>query len=114
MEIKIAAQYLGYGRCEFILWTPFLKNVQLKIVSPEKCIVQMEKDSKGYRKKIVEGITPRTLYFYFLNEQFERPDPASNYQPQGVHGPSQIVRTKNYKKAISLYLAEVLGVSLWL
>lgn len=96
MEIKIAAQYLGDGRCEFILWAPFLKNVQLKIVSPEKCIVQMEKDSKGYWKKIVEGITPGTLYFYFLNEQFERPDPASNYQPQGVHGPSQVVDHKSF------------------
>jgi maltooligosyltrehalose trehalohydrolase len=31
------------------------------------------------------------LYFYRLNGSIERPDPASRSQPQGVHGPSQVV-----------------------
>ena len=30
-------------------------------------------------------------YFYRLDAQIERPDPASRFQPQGVHGPSQVV-----------------------
>ena len=30
-------------------------------------------------------------YVYRLDGQKERPDPASRFQPQGVHGPSQVV-----------------------
>lgn len=89
--MRVGANYRKKGECEFVVWAPFLRNVQLKIVSHEKYIIQMEKDSKGYWKKVVEGIQPDTLYFYYLNDQIERPDPASHYQPQGVHGPSQVV-----------------------
>ncbi len=31
------------------------------------------------------------LYRYRLNGQAEHPDPVSRFQPQGVHGPSQVV-----------------------
>lgn len=32
-----------------------------------------------------------TLYYYRLDEGAEYPDPASRFQPQGVHGPSAVV-----------------------
>ena len=34
---------------------------------------------------------PGSLYFYRLDDDKERPDPASRFQPQGVHGPSQVM-----------------------
>ncbi len=95
--MKVGAIYRKERECEFVVWAPFANSVQIKIVSPEKCIIQMEKESKGYWKKMVEGIIPDTLYFYLLNKQIERPDPASNYQPQGVDGPSQVVDHKSFK-----------------
>jgi maltooligosyltrehalose trehalohydrolase len=36
-------------------------------------------------------VEPCTLYFYRFGGRKERPDPASRFQPQGVHGPSQVV-----------------------
>jgi maltooligosyltrehalose trehalohydrolase len=89
--MKIGANYIDRGRCEFVVWAPFLDSVRLKIVYPEHRVLQMEKNSEGYWKKVVEGVFPGNLYFYYLNNQTERPDPASHYQPQGVHGPSQII-----------------------
>ena len=34
---------------------------------------------------------PRTRYVYQLDDLQEFPDPASRFQPEGVHGPSEIV-----------------------
>jgi len=43
---------------------------------------------------MADGVEPGSLYFYILEGQKERPDPASRFQPQGVHGPSQVVDTQ--------------------
>jgi len=51
----------------------------------------MKKISKGYWKSAVENVFPGLLYFYRLEDKIDRPDPASRFQPNGVHGPSQII-----------------------
>ena len=44
-----------------------------------------------YHEAIVEGVSPGTLYRFRLQGDQERPDPASRFQPDGVHGPSAVV-----------------------
>ncbi len=51
----------------------------------------MTRDTRGYHQTIVEGVKPGSRYVYRLNGRIERPDPASRFQPEGVHAPSQIV-----------------------
>jgi maltooligosyltrehalose trehalohydrolase len=97
MGIKIGARYLSNGRCEFIVWAPFLKSVDLKIVSPEKLTLVMKKDEKDYWRIVVEGAFPGSLYLYSLDGKRERPDPASHFQPEGVHGPSQVIDHDSFK-----------------
>ncbi len=64
--------------------------MELHVVSPGECIVPMERDSFGYWSATVEGVQPGALYFYRLDGRRDRPDPASRFQPAGVHGPSQV------------------------
>jgi len=45
----------------------------------------------GYHQAVVEGVAPGTRYSYLLDDAIERPDPASRCQPEGVHGPSEVV-----------------------
>jgi len=47
----------------------------------------------GYFSAVAQGIASGTLYRYSLDGQTEWPDPASRFQPQGVHGPSEVVAT---------------------
>ncbi len=99
--MNIGANYLGKEGCEFVVWAPFLKKVELKIIPPVGTIHEMplhimEKDDNGYWKRVVEDIPPGALYFYRLEEEKDRPDPASYFQPQGVHGPSQVVDHKSF------------------
>ncbi len=95
--MKIGANYIGKERCEFVVWAPFLKKVELKIIPPvlganhDLSLHIMEKDDNGYWKKVIDDTPPGALYFYRLEGEKERPDPASYFQPQGVHGPSQVI-----------------------
>lgn len=50
----------------------------------------MEKDEKGYWSALAD-VPPDSLYTFTLDGKIDRPDPASHYQPQGVHGPSQVI-----------------------
>jgi len=90
-ESRLGATYLGNGRCQFIVWAPVIQKVEVHIVSPKELIVPLVRDVQGYHQAIVEGVEPSCLYFYRLDSKKERPDPASRFQPRGVHGPSQVV-----------------------
>ena len=87
--MKIGSQYHN-GVCEFTLWAPALKEVAVQIVSPQKQLIPMQQDERGYWHA-KENIDPGTLYFYRLNGETDRPDPASHYQPQGVHEASEVI-----------------------
>jgi maltooligosyltrehalose trehalohydrolase len=53
--------------------------------------IVMHPTTCGYFQSVAEGISAGTLYRYRLDNEKERSDPASRLQPQGVHGPSQVV-----------------------
>ncbi|MFP3866834.1 MAG: malto-oligosyltrehalose trehalohydrolase [Desulfobacteraceae bacterium] len=89
--MALGANYLGAGRCEFLVWAPWRQQVELKLVSPQASLIPMEADEPGYWKAVVEGVYPGTRYFYHLEGERDRPDPASFSQPEGVHGPSEVV-----------------------
>jgi maltooligosyltrehalose trehalohydrolase len=65
--------------------------VEVHIVSPEERIAPLEKFGRGYHYGVVQGVKPGTRYYYNLDSNLERPDPASKFQPEGVHGPSQVI-----------------------
>ncbi len=51
----------------------------------------MVRQPDGYYSLLFTGISPGTRYRYVLGEDKARPDPASRYQPEGVHGPSEVI-----------------------
>ena len=90
-ELNLGAIYLGDGRCRFCVWAPSVQKVEARIVAPPERIVLLEKGGHGYHQAVVEGVEPSSLYVYRLDDAKQRPDPASRFQPQGAHGPSQVV-----------------------
>ncbi len=90
-DIILGATYLGNDRTSFSVWAPFSEQVEAHIIGPEERILPLDKNNRGYFETIAEGVLAGSLYFYRLDGQTEFPDPASRFQPQGVHGPSRIV-----------------------
>lgn len=93
----IGANYLGQNQCEFRVWAPLRQDVALKLLGASERIIPLEAEPGGYWSAVVDGITAGTLYQILLDGDLLRPDPASRYQPQGVHGPSQVVDPKAYR-----------------
>lgn len=95
--MRIGANYLGNGICEFVVWAPFRKKVELKIISARERVVAMNKDKLGYWKAVIKNVLPGARYSFRLDGKIERPDPASYFQPDGVHGPSQVIDRDSFR-----------------
>ena len=91
LEPNLGATYMGDNLCQFLVWVPFAHKVDLHILKPQERILPLESNSHGYHRLVGEGVEPGSFYLYRLDGQKEYPDPASRFQPQGIHGPSQVV-----------------------
>ncbi|HEY9877348.1 MAG TPA: malto-oligosyltrehalose trehalohydrolase [Leptolyngbyaceae cyanobacterium] len=89
--MRIGAQYQGNNQCEFRVWAPLRQQVDLEIEGPEARLIPLQKDEEGYWSALVDNVPPGTLYRYRLDGELVRPDPASQSQPDDVHGPSEVV-----------------------
>jgi maltooligosyltrehalose trehalohydrolase len=89
--LSLGASYLGEGRAQFVVWAPLARKVEVHLLAPRDRLVPMEMGERGYHHALVDGVEPGSLYIYRLEGGGERPDPASKSQPQGVHGPSEVV-----------------------
>jgi maltooligosyltrehalose trehalohydrolase len=90
LELELGATPLGGGRCRLTAWAPYADTVEVHILSPQERMEALPRDGQGYHGGVLEDVEPGTHYMLRLDGSLERPDPASRYQPQGVHGPSQI------------------------
>lgn len=88
---QVGAQYLGDSRCEFRVWAPLPRQVALRIVAPKERALSLDRDDLGYWATTVDEVAPGSRYWYLLDGTTQRPDPASQSQPEGIHGPSEVV-----------------------
>ncbi len=88
---SLGASFLGNSLSCFVVWAPLAPKVDVHLLAPRERLVPMESGERGYHHAAVDGVEPESLYMYRLDEGRERPDPASRFQPQGVHGPSEVV-----------------------
>jgi maltooligosyltrehalose trehalohydrolase len=91
MELSLGATIQPDESCLFNVWAPSAAQVQLHLVSPPDELVPMEQQECGYYTLRVPKLSAGARYFIRVNGQTDVPDPASRYQPEGVHGPSEVV-----------------------
>jgi maltooligosyltrehalose trehalohydrolase len=91
IPISLGAIPAADSRCKFEVWAPLANKISVHIVAPAEQVLPLAKRDRGYFRGILEGVEPGSLYFYRIDDEKVRPDPASRFQPQGVHGPSQVM-----------------------
>src|SRR5438128_1540376 len=94
MPPPLGATCLEPGRTNFRVWAPHARSVAVHLHHPSERFVPMDRRDRGYYEATVEGAAPGALYTYLLNETLDRPDPASRFQPHGIHAPSQVIDTR--------------------
>jgi maltooligosyltrehalose trehalohydrolase len=70
----------------FRLWAPAARAVQLLLDTP----VEMTKRGDWY-EAYAPAAGPGTRYRFRIDDELDIPDPASDFQPEDVHGPSEVI-----------------------
>jgi maltooligosyltrehalose trehalohydrolase len=91
MSQELGARWLDHNRCQFRVWAPFADQMHVHILKPEDREIAMTPKKLGYHQATVAGVYPGARYLYRSANGKEFPDPVSRYQPEGVHGPSEVV-----------------------
>ncbi len=100
------------GRRTFTVWAPHRDRVELELVGDqavsgrveEKTLIEMQPVDEqvdqeirvGYWQLALPDVQPGARYFFRLDGTVTRPDPASNFQPEGVHGPSEVIDHRQF------------------
>ncbi len=93
----------------FRVWAPSARKVEV-VLQNRDAEFALDAEDDGYFSGLFRGAVAGDLYKFRLNSGDSFPDPASRYQPEGPHGPSQIVDRTEYQWSAAD--AEWPGVSL--
>ena len=86
-RLPIGAEVMPGKGVHFRVWAPRSKSVAVEV---DNSLAKLQPERNGYFSGIVETVRPGTLYKYKLDSGLF-PDPASRFQPEGPHGPSQVI-----------------------
>lgn len=82
----------------FVVWAPAAKGLAIHCLDgADRGPVAMRRLEGGYFAAEIKGVAHGDRYFFRFEDGRERPDPASRFQPDGVHGPSQAIDLDDFK-----------------
>ncbi|HET7757149.1 MAG TPA: alpha-amylase family glycosyl hydrolase, partial [Steroidobacteraceae bacterium] len=93
-EMPFGAQLSATGEVRFRLWAPAARRVELVLCDTAGSALHsaaMERLDGGWFALVTGAAGVGSLYRYRVDGVHEVPDPASRCNPQGVHGPSEVI-----------------------
>jgi len=94
-RVPVGAMGLPRGGVRFRVWAPRRGRVEVLLSSGS--LHPLEPEEGGFFSGIVEEAGTGTRYRYRLDGGEAFPDPASRFQPEGPHGPSEVVDPSRYR-----------------
>ena len=92
-RLPVGAEILSSGGAHFRVWAPRRRSVEVAL---EGGGTPLSAEGGGYFSGTVREARAGTLYKYRLDAGESFPDPASRFQPEGPHGPSQVIDPAAY------------------
>jgi maltooligosyltrehalose trehalohydrolase len=89
-RLPIGAEVLPGGGVHFRVWAPDHRRVEV-VFDGRGEAAGLDDEGNGYFSGVANDVTIGALYRYRLDGGEAFPDPASRYQPDGPHGPSEVV-----------------------
>src|SRR5688572_454224 len=83
------------GGVRFRFWAPKHNRILLQIEGENE--PREMRGADGWHELHVEGLAAGTRYRFVLPDGLRVPDPASRFQPEDVHGPSEVVDPEAYR-----------------
>lgn len=80
------------GRVRFRLWAPAATQVDLCLEEEAgETLLPLAAEPSGWLGLTTDKAGSESLYRYRIHGELRIPDPASRFQPEDVHGPSQVI-----------------------
>ena len=98
-RLPIGAETTGEAGTHFRVWAPKSPFVRLHLeqgAAAKPAVQELNPEPGGYFSGLVKEARPGMLYRYELDSGIF-PDPGSRFQPEGPHGPSQIIDPGAFK-----------------
>jgi len=96
-RLPIGAEILEEGGVHFRVWAPKRQQVEIVIEPGSGKGIPLLPEAKGYFAGLAAGVGAGARYRFRLDgEKTLYPDPASRFQPEGPHGPSQVIDPKSF------------------
>ncbi|MDD2310066.1 MAG: malto-oligosyltrehalose trehalohydrolase [Desulfuromonadaceae bacterium] len=86
--LDIGATHIA-GKTRFRVWAPLATSVEVELVGSAALKTALQRDGEYFQGTLPAA--PGDRYWYWLDGWLRRPDPVSRSQPDGVHGPSQVI-----------------------
>jgi len=84
------------GSVRFRLWAPHAKQVELCLEDANRTSLPLASQPDGWFELITPQAADGSLYRFQIDGKTAVPDPASRFQPQDVHGPSEVVAPSSF------------------
>ena len=97
-RLPVGAEVLPEGGAHFRVWAPARKRAEVVLLSDGRPIsfCELSAEGNGYFSGSQSDVTEGALYKYRLDGVDLFPDPAARFQPEGPHGPSQVINPENF------------------
>ena len=89
-EMPFGAQCLEDDNVRFRIWAPAAKKVCLKL-NQDKAGFPLSPHENGWFELTTANASAGTHYKFQIDDEIEVPDPASRFQSDDVHGPSEVI-----------------------
>ena len=90
-RLSAGVEIQASGIADARVWAPARKSVEVVLEGDRGRAWPLRPEGEGYFSATLDGIKPGDRYRLRLDGTLLRPDPVSRYQPEGPHGPSEIV-----------------------
>src|SRR3979409_1343701 len=79
------------GSVRFRLWAPAAETVSTVVFGRRTQTLPMTAIENGWFELVTTKARPGSRYKFQINGKVKVPDPASRFQPQDIHGPSEVI-----------------------
>ena len=94
-RLPVGAELQPGGGVEFRIWAPRCGQVEV-LLRDDPGPSALQAEGNGYHSGKVPHAAASSCYWYVVAGQ-RFPDPASRFQPEGSHGPSQVVDPSSFR-----------------
>jgi malto-oligosyltrehalose trehalohydrolase/4-alpha-glucanotransferase len=92
-RMPFGADLQADGTVRYRLWAPPHREIQVEL---EGGMLAMERLDDGWHELVTGRARAGSRYRFVLPDGLRVPDPASRYQPEDVHGPSEVIDPAAY------------------